>query len=64
MNFGVGEHSGSFKACKNAFKINFWYSTSIREVDNCSIEVHGFQFSPFDKILSRVVDDVYLVGEI
>ena len=58
MNFGVGLQSGGFRPCKNSFNIHFLYSTFVREVDGSSIDVHGFQFSPFDMILSKSVDDV------
>ena len=60
MNFCVGQQFGWFKPCKNPFRIYFLYSISIRELE----DVHGFQFSSSDKILSRDFDDLYLVGEV
>ena len=64
QNFGVAQNSGDFKATNHPYKITFLLSTHLREVDDSLIDVNGFLFTPFDKIVSKDHDHTCLIGNI
>ncbi|MQL77619.1 hypothetical protein Taro_010038 [Colocasia esculenta] len=63
-NFEVGENIGSYKPTQHAFRINFLYSTSVRECHDMLMPTKSFDFIAFEDITSNRIDVTYLVGVI
>ncbi|MQM21759.1 hypothetical protein Taro_054805, partial [Colocasia esculenta] len=63
-NFGVGENIGSYKPTQHAFRINFLYSTSVRECHDMLMPTKSFDFIAFEDITSNRIDVTYLVDVI
>ncbi|MQL78765.1 hypothetical protein Taro_011183, partial [Colocasia esculenta] len=63
-NFGVGENIGSYKPTQHAFRINFLYSTSVRECHDMLMPTTSFDFIAFEDITSNRIDVTYLVDVI
>ncbi|KAL2892350.1 Replication factor A protein 1 [Bienertia sinuspersici] len=61
-NFGVGQSTGNYRPTQHPYKINFFFTTSVQICDELPIPLHGFNFVSLDDILSKKLDDKYLVG--
>ena len=61
--FVVAQNCGDYKATKHPFKINFLYSTCLKEVDPTPIK-KKFNIMPFEEILSQNLDGSVLIGKI
>ena len=63
--FLLGQNGGSYKTCMHSYKINFQFSTEVKQMeDDKDISLYGFTFVPFPDISSRVHDDSCLVGKL
>ncbi|XP_056695380.1 uncharacterized protein [Spinacia oleracea] len=63
-NFLVKKTGGQHRATSHDYKIVFFYKTNVRECENVQLSLHGFDFVPFDKMLKKEVNDVFLVDVI
>ena len=63
QNFHMGKNDGKFLPTSHTFKINFNWSTNIRECD-ANIPPYGFQFVLFDDILEKKIPENKLIGNI
>ncbi|KAL2901048.1 Replication factor A protein 1 [Bienertia sinuspersici] len=61
-NFGVGQSIGNYRPTQHPYKINFFFTTLVQACDYLPISLHGFNLVSFDDILSKKLDDKYLVG--
>ncbi|XP_074351753.1 uncharacterized protein LOC141690895 [Apium graveolens] len=61
-NFGVGQNNENYRASQHPYKINFiFYTSVVRCEDDISIPVHGFKFASFNDILSKKLNDKFLI---
>ncbi|KAL2933642.1 Replication factor A protein 1, partial [Bienertia sinuspersici] len=60
-HFGVISNTGKHRPTNHAYKINFFYSTVVKECENMQLPSYGFEFQPFDSIRQNEVNDVYLI---
>ena len=62
QNFHVARNDGNFRPTKHNFRINFNWSTSVRPCE-ANIQSFGFDFIPFDDIITMKVPEEYLIGK-
>ena len=63
-NFVVAQNGREYKVMNHAFRINFFYSTCLKDLDASPIKHMMFKFVSFDIILSQNLDNPFLIGKI
>ena len=63
-NFGVGQNLGSYRSTKHQYKFFFFQTTAVRMCEDLGIPLHGFSFVPSNDIITKSLDDAYLIGKL
>ena len=63
-NFGLNSYTGTYRYSRHPQKLVFFMYTKVAEVENNGqVPYNSFNFVDFDLIISKSVDDIYLVGK-